>query len=87
MTIAEASDTPRIFDERGKEIRGNAGPYREGDSPQLTCNVTGGNYKCIFFYTRKKSIPLSTLAKSIFNSFRNLTSVLLCFKFFERNQY
>ncbi|XP_077287176.1 kin of IRRE-like protein 1 [Arctopsyche grandis] len=42
LQVIEASDTPRIFDERGKEIRGNAGPYREGDTPQLTCNVTGG---------------------------------------------
>ncbi|OAD54439.1 hypothetical protein WN48_07804 [Eufriesea mexicana] len=35
-------EQPTILDQWGKIVNGTAGPYEEGDTPSLTCRVTGG---------------------------------------------
>jgi hypothetical protein len=35
---------PTIFDDRGKEVPRDAGPYEEGREMKLLCVVSGGEY-------------------------------------------
>ena len=35
-------DKPKIFDERGQEVRLKLGPYRIGDTVTLKCTAYGG---------------------------------------------
>ena len=37
-------DKPKIFDERGQEVRLKLGPYRIGDEVRLKCTAYGGMY-------------------------------------------
>ena len=37
-------EQPTILDQWGRIVNGTAGPYEEGDTPSLTCRVTGGKY-------------------------------------------
>ena len=35
-------EKPRVFDERGQEVRLKLGPYKVGDTVGLKCTATGG---------------------------------------------
>jgi len=41
-SIAVPPEQPTILDRWGRILNGTAGPYEEGDTPYLTCRVTGG---------------------------------------------
>ena len=43
--VAEAPSKPVIYDSRGREVTGVAGPFLEGYDFLLTCQVSGGEYK------------------------------------------
>ena len=40
---------PLIVDDRGRQVEGEVGigPFREGESLSLECNVPGGKWKCV----------------------------------------
>ena len=38
-------EKPRVFDERGQEVRLKLGPYKVGDTLGLKCTATGGKIK------------------------------------------
>ncbi|CAG9563368.1 unnamed protein product [Danaus chrysippus] len=42
LQVIELPEKPKIFDEKGKEVIGTAGPYVEDSSLKLTCVVSGG---------------------------------------------
>lgn len=42
FSIAVPPEQPTILDRWGRILNGTAGPYEEGDTPYLTCRVTGG---------------------------------------------
>ncbi|XP_017788622.1 PREDICTED: nephrin-like [Habropoda laboriosa] len=42
LTVIVPPEQPTILDQWGKIVNGTAGPYEEGDTPSLTCRVTGG---------------------------------------------
>ena len=37
-------EKPKIYEERGQEVRLKLGPYRIGDTVSLKCSATGGMY-------------------------------------------
>ena len=43
LSISVPPSTPTIFDERGQEVRGRAGPYLPGSSVVLKCISVGGD--------------------------------------------
>lgn len=45
LSIAVPPEQPTILDRWGRILNGTAGPYEEGDTPYLTCRVTGGEHK------------------------------------------
>ncbi|RLU16894.1 hypothetical protein DMN91_010963 [Ooceraea biroi] len=42
LTVIVPPEQPTILDRWGRILNGTAGPYEEGDTPYLTCRVTGG---------------------------------------------
>ncbi|XP_076758325.1 kin of IRRE-like protein 1 isoform X3 [Xylocopa sonorina] len=42
LTVIVPPEQPTILDQWGRIVNGTAGPYEEGDTPSLTCRVTGG---------------------------------------------
>ena len=44
LSSAAPPMNPTIFDDRGKEVPGVAGPYEEGREMKLLCVVSGGKY-------------------------------------------
>lgn len=42
FSVAVPPEQPTILDRWGRILNGTAGPYEEGDTPYLTCRVTGG---------------------------------------------
>ncbi|XP_076166295.1 kin of IRRE-like protein 1 isoform X4 [Ptiloglossa arizonensis] len=42
LTVVVPPEQPTILDQWGRIVNGTAGPYWEGDTPSLTCRVTGG---------------------------------------------
>ena len=47
--IAVPPQKPLIVDDRGRQVEGEVGigPFREGESLSLECNVPGGKWKCV----------------------------------------
>nr|XP_031846638.1 hemicentin-1-like [Nomia melanderi] len=41
LTVIVPPEQPTILDQWGRIVNGTAGPYEEGDTPSLTCRVTG----------------------------------------------
>lgn len=44
FSVAVPPEQPTILDRWGRILNGTAGPYEEGDTPYLTCRVTGGKF-------------------------------------------
>lgn len=42
FSVTVPPEQPTILDRWGRILNGTAGPYEEGDTPYLTCRVTGG---------------------------------------------
>ena len=53
-------DKPKIFDERGQEVRLKLGPYRIGDEVRLKCTAYGGMY----YIFRKRFLKFSFSEKT-----------------------
>ena len=52
-TFAVPPQKPLIVDDRGRQVEGEVGigPFREGESLSLECNVPGGKFKCAYTET------------------------------------
>ena len=48
--ISVPPEKPKVFDERGQEVRLKLGPYRIGDTVTLKCTAYGGTPQKIEFF-------------------------------------
>ncbi len=42
LLLAVPPEKPRVYDERGQEVRLKLGPYKIGETVALKCSVAGG---------------------------------------------
>lgn len=65
MSVLVPPEQPTILDQWGRIVNGTAGPYEEGDTPSLTCRVTGGKSSKLFARYAKVTgvfnLPLQTV--------------------------
>ena len=85
--ISVPPEKPKVFDERGQEVRLKLGPYRIGDTVTLKCTAYGGtpqkklNFsltRCVnLFSSQSNLIPIFATALDFLNPLTLSSSLLI----------